>query len=83
MKYIFIVLIVSLFGFAIENDYPYLTKPVPKPQKDELPLTPNIKERTFNEKMDEYNRCIRQGKQKDECDDLLSPRYDLYFELKP
>jgi len=83
MKWLFSILIFTLsFAFGT-NDYPYLTKPVPKPEKEEIPLTPKLKERDFNEKMDAYIRCKKQDKTIKECNDLLGPQYDLSFEYKP
>lgn len=83
MKALFILscfTISLLFGL---EDYPFLTKPVPKPEKKELPLTPKIKERNFNEKMDAYNKCKHQGKTDKQCSELLGNQYDFSFEYKP
>jgi len=57
MGRVFIMLFFTISFTLGAQDYPYLTKPVPKPKKEELPLTPKIQERDFNEKMDAYNRC--------------------------
>jgi hypothetical protein len=82
MERIFVMLIFTIsVSFGIEN-YPYLTKPVPKPKKEELPLTPKIQERDFNDKMDAYDRCKRQGKSDTQCSEFLGRQYDLRFEYK-
>lgn len=82
MKSIFIIIFFTTCLCFAAEDYPYLTKPVPKPKKEELPLTPKLKERDFNEKMDAYERCKRLGKTDKQCNDLLGPQYDLSFEYK-
>lgn len=65
------------------NDYPYLEKAVPRPEKKELNIVPTIKERDFIDRADDYSKCINEGKSERDCRDLLGPSYELEFEIKP
>ncbi|NLC27593.1 MAG: hypothetical protein GX780_02345 [Campylobacteraceae bacterium] len=82
LRAIFSILIFVLMAFGIEN-YPYLTKPVPRPKNKELQLTPSIKEKDFFDKMDSYLKCKRDGKSEEECRKFMGPSYDFELEYKP
>ncbi|MBN2964164.1 hypothetical protein JWV37_05185 [Sulfurospirillum sp. T05] len=65
------------------NDYPYLEKRVPRPQKKEVSIDSTVTPRDFNKKADDYNRCMNDGKSEKDCRHLLGPTYHFNIEIKP
>lgn len=79
-------IICLLFGssilLGIEN-YPYLTKPIPKSENKEPNISPKVKELDFLDKMKLYDRCIREGKSTNECKKYIHKSYEIELEYKP
>jgi hypothetical protein len=83
----FFMFLSSVLSIAISvgsiNDYPYLKKDVPRPERKELDITPKLKERDFIDRADDYSKCLKAGNNERNCRDLLGPSYELELEIKP
>ena len=77
---------VTFFALSLHvsdiNNYPYLEKPVPRPEKKGLIVEPKITERPFSERINAYNRCRNEGRDDQECRHLIGPTYLFDFEFK-